>query len=65
MIQPYTLTVQLLKDVKAQTPQAICEMAPQNILTNLLISRTHPSTTPICAGRWRWAWTQGPHRRLG
>ena len=31
MIQPYTVTAPLLKDVKAQAPQAICELVPQNI----------------------------------
>ena len=52
MIQPYTLTVQLLKDIKAQAPQAICEMAPQNIYTNLLISRT---TSPFDNRDLHWA----------
>jgi peptide/nickel transport system substrate-binding protein len=42
MIQPYTVTAPLLKDVKAQAPQAICEMVPQNISRDLLISRNMP-----------------------
>ena len=52
MIQPYTLTVQLLKDIKAQEPQAICELVPQNIFTNLLISRT---LSPFNNRDMRWA----------
>jgi peptide/nickel transport system substrate-binding protein len=40
MIQPYAVTPPLMKDIKAQTPQAICELVPQNISTDLLINRT-------------------------
>jgi peptide/nickel transport system substrate-binding protein len=39
MIQPYTVAVPLLKDIKAQAPQAICELVPQNIYRDLLINR--------------------------
>jgi len=42
MIQPYTVTAPLLKDVKAQAPQAICELVPQNIYRDLLINRGRP-----------------------
>jgi len=42
MIQPYTVTVPLLKDIKAQAPQAICELVPQNISRDLLINRDGP-----------------------
>jgi peptide/nickel transport system substrate-binding protein len=42
MIQPYTVTFPLLKDVKAQAPQAICEAAPPNIYRDLLINRGRP-----------------------
>jgi peptide/nickel transport system substrate-binding protein len=42
MIQPYTVAVPLLKDIKAQAPQAICELEPQNIYRDLLISRGKP-----------------------
>jgi peptide/nickel transport system substrate-binding protein len=42
MIQPYTVTVPLLKDIKAQAPQAICELVPQNISRDLLINRGRP-----------------------
>ena len=41
MIQPYTVTAPLLKDVKAQGPQAICELVLQNI-RDLLINRGRP-----------------------
>jgi peptide/nickel transport system substrate-binding protein len=42
MIQPYTVQAPLLKDIKAQASQAICELAPQNIYSDLLINRTRP-----------------------
>jgi peptide/nickel transport system substrate-binding protein len=42
MIHPYTLTVPLLKDIKSQAPQAICELVPQNISWDLLVNRTKP-----------------------
>src|SRR6516165_4436341 len=42
MIQPYTVTAQLMKDIKGRAPQAICEMAPQNIYRDLLVNRTRP-----------------------
>ena len=42
MIQPYTVAVPLLKDIKAQAPQAICELEPQNIYRDLLINRSKP-----------------------
>ena len=42
MIQPYTLTPPLMTDVKAQTPQAICDLVPQNISRDLLINRSKP-----------------------
>jgi peptide/nickel transport system substrate-binding protein len=42
MIHPYTLTVPLLKDIKAQAPQAICELVPQNISWDLLANRARP-----------------------
>src|SRR5262249_6100598 len=42
MLQPYTVTVPVLRDIKSQAPQAICELAPQNIYRDLLISRSKP-----------------------
>jgi peptide/nickel transport system substrate-binding protein len=42
MIQPYTVAPPLLKEIKAQAPQAICELAPQNIYRDLLINRGRP-----------------------
>jgi peptide/nickel transport system substrate-binding protein len=42
MIQPYTVQVPLLKDIKAQAPHAICELVPQNIYRDLLINRGRP-----------------------
>jgi len=39
---PYILTVPLLKDVKNQAPQAICELHTTNATTNLLLNRDKP-----------------------
>jgi peptide/nickel transport system substrate-binding protein len=36
MTFPYDITVPLLKDIKNQAPQAICEMRPVNVRTTLL-----------------------------
>jgi peptide/nickel transport system substrate-binding protein len=42
MTFPYSLTVPLLKDVKSQLPQAICEMGPVGLNRNLLVNRGVP-----------------------
>ena len=42
MTFPYTLSVPLLKDVKSQMPQAICELTPSGINRNLLVNRDVP-----------------------
>jgi peptide/nickel transport system substrate-binding protein len=42
MTWPYVLTVPLLKDIKNQAPQAICELRTQNGTTNLLVNRDKP-----------------------
>jgi peptide/nickel transport system substrate-binding protein len=43
MTFPFTLTVPLMKDVKNQLPQAICELAPQGgINRHLLVNREKP-----------------------
>ncbi len=39
---PYSLTVPLLKDVKSQMPQAICEMGPVGLNRNLIVNRDKP-----------------------
>ena len=39
---PYEVTVPLLKDVRQQAPQAICELVPGNASTNLLVNREAP-----------------------
>ena len=36
------VTIPLLKDVKAQTPEAICEARPTNVSTNLIVNRDAP-----------------------
>ena len=37
-----SVTVPLMKDVKNQLPQAICELAPGNVARNLLVNRDVP-----------------------
>jgi peptide/nickel transport system substrate-binding protein len=39
---PYEVTVPLMKDVKSQAPQAVCELVPTNASTNLLVNREAP-----------------------
>jgi peptide/nickel transport system substrate-binding protein len=39
---PYSLTVPLLRDVKSQMPQALCEMGPVGLNRNLLVNRDVP-----------------------
>jgi peptide/nickel transport system substrate-binding protein len=39
---PYSVSVPLLKDIKSQAPQAICEMRTTNGTTNLLVNREAP-----------------------
>src|SRR5207253_4866553 len=42
MTWPYVLTIPLLKDIKSQAPQTICELRTQNGTTNLLVNRDKP-----------------------
>src|SRR5215468_11288467 len=42
MTFPQTLQIPLLKDLKTQMPQAICELAPSGINRNLLVNRDKP-----------------------
>src|SRR5439155_20969467 len=39
---PYSLTVPLLKDVKNQMPQAMCEMGPVGLNRALIVNRDKP-----------------------
>ena len=39
MTSPYFFQVPVLKDIKAQAPQAICELVPTNVQRNVLINR--------------------------
>ena len=53
MTFPYQVTIPLMRDVKTQVPEAICELKPNNVRSTLLINRNAPpSTTRISAGRW-------------
>jgi peptide/nickel transport system substrate-binding protein len=42
MTWPYTVRVPLLKDIGSQAPEAICEMAPNNVSSNLIVNRDAP-----------------------
>jgi peptide/nickel transport system substrate-binding protein len=42
MTFPYDVTVPLLKDIKTQAPQAICELKPMNGRANLLVTGAPP-----------------------
>jgi ABC-type oligopeptide transport system substrate-binding subunit len=39
---PYEVTVPLIKDIKQQAPQVVCELAPANNSINLLVNRQVP-----------------------
>lgn len=39
---PDDVSIPLMKDVAAQAPDAICELRPQNVSTNLLVNREAP-----------------------
>jgi peptide/nickel transport system substrate-binding protein len=39
---PTEVTIPLLKDVKSQAPKAVCEVAPTNVSTNLIVNRDTP-----------------------
>ena len=48
------LSIPLMKQIKNQAPQAICEVVPWNVSRTLIVNRAAPpSTTPSCGGRWR------------
>jgi peptide/nickel transport system substrate-binding protein len=42
MTFPTEVTIPLLKDVKSQAPQAICDLEPTNVNTNLIVNRDKP-----------------------
>ncbi len=42
MTFPTEVSVPLLKDVKAQAPQAVCELKPTNVNVNLIVNRDKP-----------------------
>ncbi len=42
MTFPTEVTIQMLKDVKSQAPKAVCEVAPTNVSTNLIVNREKP-----------------------
>jgi peptide/nickel transport system substrate-binding protein len=47
MTFPYDVTIPLLKDVKNQAPQAICEVKPMNGRANLLVTGAPPFDNPV------------------
>ena len=42
MTFPFEVTIPLLKDIKTQAPDAICDLAPGNASTNLIVNRDKP-----------------------
>jgi peptide/nickel transport system substrate-binding protein len=42
MYSPHGVTIPILKDIKSQSPQAICEVAPTNVNRTLIINRDKP-----------------------
>ena len=42
MYSPHGVTIPILKDIKSQAPQAICEVAPTNVNRTLIINRDKP-----------------------
>ena len=62
MTWPYTITSALLRDVKSQRPDAVCEMrdAERHDQPAASIARNRHSTIPNCARRWRWRSTARP-----
>jgi peptide/nickel transport system substrate-binding protein len=42
MTWPYSVTLPLLKDVQSPAPEAICEVAPNNVSSNLIVNRDAP-----------------------
>jgi peptide/nickel transport system substrate-binding protein len=46
MTFPYEVTVPLLKDVKSQAPQAICEISALNVVVTMAITRKPPFDNP-------------------
>ena len=54
MTFPFEVTVALLRDVKSQAPQTICELVPANASANLITTAMpRLSTIPRYVGRWR------------
>ena len=39
---PYEVTVPLLKDIKSQAPDAICELRPRGVASTLIVNRDAP-----------------------
>ncbi len=42
MTFPTEVTIPLVKDVKSQAPNAICEIAPTNVTTNIIVNSSSP-----------------------
>jgi len=42
LYSPHNITIPILKDIKNQAPQAICEVAPTNVNRTLIINRDKP-----------------------
>src|SRR6266404_91600 len=60
MTFPTEVTTALLKDIKSQAPQAICEIKPTNVATNLIVNREKP---PFDNAEVRRAMALAPDRK--
>jgi ABC-type transport system substrate-binding protein len=58
MTFPYQVTIPLLRDVKTQVPQAICELRPNNVRSTLVINRNAPPFDNPGLGRCRHPYYQ-------
>jgi peptide/nickel transport system substrate-binding protein len=48
------ITIPLLKDVRAQVPNPVCQLSPTNVSTNLAVnSAAPPFDNPQIRKRWR------------
>jgi len=51
MTFPYEVTGPMLKDIKQQAPEAICELRPRGVSSTLIVNRTRRRLIiPISAG---------------
>jgi peptide/nickel transport system substrate-binding protein len=61
MTFPYEVTVPLLKDIKSQAPDAICELRPRGVASTLIVNRDAPPfDNPDLRRAMALPWTANP-----